>query len=114
MIYQFVKAATIHPTAEMIYQALKEVSPGLSRGTVYRNLSQLTEEGLIVKMPFSIERYDGVVQPHPHLVCSSCGAVMDLPMEYDADLDEKMSQAGRCQITRHDVLFYGRCQSCAI
>ena len=34
-----------HPTAEMLYNALKPMIPELSLGTVYRNLGVLVEEG---------------------------------------------------------------------
>ncbi|MCD7753414.1 MAG: transcriptional repressor, partial [Clostridiales bacterium] len=57
LIYDYVSATKLHPTAETIYQDLKEVSPGLSRGTVYRNLNQMVEEGRISRLPFQVERY---------------------------------------------------------
>lgn len=112
LICSFVKSTVAHPTAEMIYRQLKDRSPGLSRGTVYRNLNLLVEEGQIVRLPFPVERYDGMVEPHPHLVCSRCGSVTDLELDYDASLDQLISQQLRCQVFRHDCFFYGLCPSC--
>lgn len=40
-IYQFVCDSGEHPTAQMVYDALREAMPRLSLGTVYRNLNQL-------------------------------------------------------------------------
>ena len=112
LIYQYVKEAHCHPTAEMVYQALKAACPTLSRGTVYRNLNRLAEEGAIVKMNFPVERYDGTLAPHAHLLCSTCGAVADLPLAYDSALDRCADEQCGWQITRHECLFHGRCPSC--
>lgn len=112
LIYTYVKNSTSHPTAETIYQALKASTPGLSRGTVYRNLGILAQEGQIFRMPFPIERYDGDTTPHAHLVCTCCGEVSDLRMPYDIALDETVCQLWHCQIQRHDCYFYGQCSAC--
>lgn len=69
-----------HPTAEWLYQRLKPTYPGLSLGTVYRNLCQLKEAGLILSIGVQAgeERFDGNPLPHPHAVCTRCGKVADL------------------------------------
>lgn len=112
LICTYVKNSACHPTAETIYQQLKLTTPGLSRGTVYRNLGILAQEGQITRMPFPVERYDGNTHPHPHLVCTRCGGVSDLQMDYDAGLDETVSRLCGCQVQRHDCYFYGRCAAC--
>ncbi|MBQ4652385.1 MAG: transcriptional repressor, partial [Oscillospiraceae bacterium] len=43
-------SVTEHPTAEMLYNALKNDYPELSLGTVYRNLTVLADEGLVVRV----------------------------------------------------------------
>jgi Fur family peroxide stress response transcriptional regulator len=50
-------------------------------GTVYRNINLFRHEGLVVSVGVvdGEERFDGIVEPHPHLVCSRCGRVLDLP-----------------------------------
>lgn len=69
-----------HPTAEWLYQRLKPTYPGLSLGTVYRNLCQLKEAGLILSIGVQAgeEHFDGNPLPHPHVVCTRCGKVADL------------------------------------
>ena len=47
LIYECLQGMKIHPTAEMIYQTLKPEYPKLSLGTVYRNLNQLADWGVI-------------------------------------------------------------------
>ncbi len=113
LIYQYVKEARCHPTAEMVYQALKESCPTLSRGTVYRNLNRLAEEGAVVKMNFPVERYDGTLAPHAHLLCARCGAVADLStVAYDGALDRRAGVSCGWQVARHELLFHGCCPDC--
>ena len=50
LILNEVKNNHLHPTADNIYTNLKKDNPGLSLGTVYRNLSQLTEHEFISKL----------------------------------------------------------------
>ena len=70
-ILEALAAVTEHPTAEMLYNRLKPRYPELSLGTVYRNLSVLAEEGLVVTVARvdGQERYDARTEPHAHFVC---------------------------------------------
>ena len=70
-----------HPSAEQVYRALKPDYPDLSLATVYRNLAQLCEQGLALRVGTvnGQERYDGHTRPHSHFICNRCGRVADLP-----------------------------------
>ena len=50
-----------HPTAETVYLGIKEEFPNISLGTVYRNLSLLSDIGEIQKLSTGIgpDRFDG-------------------------------------------------------
>ena len=39
LVLEAVKSVKTHPTADMVYDSLREENPHLSLGTVYRNLS---------------------------------------------------------------------------
>lgn len=113
LIYQAVMESKEHPTAEMVYQWLKPVNPNLSLGTVYRNLNLLAEEGILVRMPYPVERYDACTAPHNHLRCEGCGRVIDLELPYDTGLDAAAeASAPEVTIHRHDMVFYGLCPKC--
>ena len=88
LIYNCLLETKEHPTAEMVYQWLLPDNPNLSRGTVYRNLKLLAEDGLLMRMHFPVERYDACTRQHPHFCCRVCGAVSDLELKYDPSLDE--------------------------
>ncbi len=111
LIYQTVRASKDHPTAEMVYAALKPEHPNLSLGTVYRNLHLLADEGKLTRMPFPVERFDGDVSQHSHFCCEGCGKVTDVDLPYDAALDRKAAPlVGTVQ--RHSTVFYGLCPDC--
>lgn len=113
LIYQTVCASRAHPTAEMVYAALKPAHPGLSLGTVYRNLHLLAHEGKLVRMPFPVERFDGDLHPHSHFCCEECGRVIDIELSYNGALDVEAEAQLGCGPVRHSVVFYGLCGGCA-
>lgn len=113
LIYHAVLGSKEHPTAEMVYQWLKPANPNLSLGTVYRNLNLLAEEGILIRMPFPVERYDGDIQPHCHFRCKGCGRVFDLPLDYDAEMDGLAAKAvPGFRVEGHDLTFTGVCPDC--
>ena len=112
LIYEALRQTEQHPTAEMIYQWLKPANPSLSLGTVYRNLNLLADEGAIRRMAFPVERYDAKTMPHPHFCCDQCGAVYDLHLPYDAELDRQALLASGHDVTGHEGGFHGICTKC--
>ena len=114
LIYNCLQSTKIHPTAETIYQTLKPEHPKLSLGTVYRNLNQLSEAGLIARMPFPVERFDADTSPHAHFCCEKCGQVFDVPLSLSSE-DEGRALCGQIGALMHREtrLFYGVCKDCA-
>ena len=85
-ILEALRSTKIHPTAEWVHQTLKNDYPDLSLGTVYRNLAQFKEEGIILSMGVinGQERFDANVSPHSHFICNCCGAVIDIEETFDS------------------------------
>jgi Fur family peroxide stress response transcriptional regulator len=103
-----------HPTAETVYTSIKDEFPNISLGTVYRNLSLLSDLGEIQKITVSggADRFDGNPAPHYHFSCRKCGCVMDLQFSLDEDLDKLAGEHFPGIIESHRVLFTGVCQDC--
>ena len=47
-----------HVTANEVYEFIKEAYPAIGKGTVYRNLDILVEEGALRKVKFRMDRTD--------------------------------------------------------
>lgn len=103
-----------HPTAAQIYEEVKKEIPNISLGTVYRNLSELSESGVILKLKAGdgSERFDGCIKPHYHMHCKKCGAVIDLPVKYDDALDKSAEKLSGFKIDSHKLMFEGLCKNC--
>lgn len=111
-IYETVCASKEHPTAQMVYDALRPSMPHLSLGTVYRNLQQMARDGRLMELDGPVARFDATIQPHTHLRCQICGRVADVELPYDASLDRAFSMEG-WNIFGHSLMFAGMCPVCA-
>lgn len=102
-----------HPTAEDIYLDVRAHDEHISRATVYRNLRFLEGERAItcVKAPGG-DRFDLRLDSHAHVVCTSCGAVIDAPAPYDAAADATVAAGTGYTITSHSTIFEGLCPAC--
>ena len=103
-----------HPTADMVYQFVRKEYPKVSLGTVYRNLSLLVELGEIIKLDCGdgYDRFDGKVEPHYHVVCTSCKDVDDLEMESIEHIKTIANASYKGIILGHHTIFYGMCENC--
>lgn len=91
LVLDAVRQSYNHPTADEIYNAVREQDDKISRGTVYRNLNLLADAGeiLSIKTPGG-SRFDRTIEPHAHIICTSCSRVIDVPLPFDAQLDAKI------------------------
>lgn len=107
------RSRTDHPTADMLYQKLREEYPNISLGTVYRNLALLCDLGKIKKIPCGdgSERYDGFLGPHNHFVCSGCGRVIDLEAA-ESEVDTKVKNKEIGCVNNYSLIYYGLCKEC--
>lgn len=104
-----------HPSAESIYEQLAADYPTMSPATVYKTISLLKKNSEILELEFSgmSNRYDGhKPYPHPHLICTNCGTILDPPMLDLEKLKKVMMQETGFRISSHRLDFYGLCPEC--
>lgn len=113
-IKSFLMTRYDHPTAETVYLNVKKDFPNISLGTVYRNLSLLSEIGEIQKLSTGIgpDRFDGNPAPHYHFICNHCGSVLDLDVTGLDHINVLASQNFDGEIEGHLIYFYGKCPDC--
>lgn len=117
-IKNYLMSTKIHPSADMVYNKIREEFPQISLGTIYRNLSLLVEMGEAVKVPSydGCEHYDGDTSPHYHFVCSRCGGIYDIAPDTVRGIDELKRSANEDFagiIEGAMVHFYGICEKCS-
>lgn len=114
-IKEFLAGRTDHPTADFVYENMKQIYPNISLGTVYRNLSLLADLGEIQKLSSfgGADRFDARTAPHSHFMCTCCGRVMDIFSEHiDRSLEDIATDFKDGQISDYKARFFGICNDC--
>lgn len=112
-VYETVMAHHDHPTADEIYLDIRSRDDKISRGTVYRNLNLLseTEELNHIRVP-GVDRFDSRLDHHYHMICSVCGKVVDVPLDYQEAFDKEIEAQTGFTVKRHRMVFEGICPDC--
>jgi len=100
----------IHPTAEQVYDALKNELPTLSRTTVYNTLKTFLNAGLIKELTIEENevRYEFNLHDHGHFKCKKCGRIFDFNYSMKLPSDELK---GFC-VTDVNIFITGVCRDC--
>jgi len=102
----------VHVTAELLFKILKFKLPNIGLATVYRNLNDLTDSGILKQlsfpnMPLYYELADG---HHAHFYCEYCHHI------YDVELPDKKIETNRAwqghYIKDANVELRGICKNC--
>ena len=104
IIYEQVRNFPVHPTAEEVYRALKN-----------RNLNQLSEAGMLLKIPIAdgSDRFDGRTDRHYHMICEKCGRVFDVELDCLDAIPQTVLQSTGHHITRVTLNLKGVCAECS-
>jgi Fur family ferric uptake transcriptional regulator/Fur family peroxide stress response transcriptional regulator len=110
-ILEFLRDHRIHPTTDMIYRALVQEVPTLSKTTVYNTLRLFVEKEILVGLSlFENEiRYEYNLEPHVHFRCKECGHIYDMDRDFDLYKDEIIDGH---KVTEHHVNLKGICRDC--
>ena len=105
-----------HRDCEDIYLSLKEMERDVSRATVYRTLDILVKNGLARKMDLGDgrARFESKVGSphHDHLICTSCGDIIEFVDQDVEDLQEKIAKRYHYKLQRHVHQLFGICKTC--
>jgi Fur family ferric uptake transcriptional regulator len=104
-----------HATADEIAARVAAAHPEVHRATVYRTLDRLGELGVVthVHMGHGPSTFHLNDRPHHHAVCSSCGAVVEVPLDALDDLAARLRTEHGFELSPQHFALSGRCRSCA-
>jgi Fur family peroxide stress response transcriptional regulator len=113
-VYKALLESKEHPSAEMVWNNVKRLFPGISLDTVNRTLLTLAEIGsaFIVEGSGDVRRYDGDLDNHQHFKCIKCKKVFDFHYPPFDDIKVPASIAAKFKILRKTVYLEGICSSC--
>jgi Fur family peroxide stress response transcriptional regulator len=113
-IFQVLADSTTHPTAEVVYAAVRIDMPTISLRTVYETLNELVELGEIQQFDLGLgaRQFDPNIEPHHHLICVSCGMVRDVSADFgQIEIPDELRQGFTVRNT--EVSFRGLCEDCS-
>lgn len=109
IIREIVFSTNSHPSADWIYGEVKRSIPNISLGTVYRNLKQLTDEGIIRTIyDGALARYDWNRDPHDHMKCTVCGEMIDIQLSNDG-LRRTIKNEYDFEVSDVEITLVGKC-----
>ena len=100
-----------------------DLEPSLSQSSAYRNLSELIGAGIVHRIDTGdehsrFELAEGLTEHHHHLICASCGRVLDIDL--GDDVERALETAGDelrrrgIEVDGHRIDVTGRCADCAV
>src|SRR5271156_6547813 len=109
----FLMEHTGHPTAAEIFEGVNRLDPRSSRATIYKNLRDLVEAGLVreVAVEGRAARFDAKGMRHHHFICDRCGNVEDI--EWYGVPKPAPRSIGKRTLRECELIFRGLCTKCA-
>ena len=103
-------------SAKEIHLNLSEISPSLSQDTVYRNLHEFSQMGILEETELNSEMHfrfhcvtPGSDHHHHHFICTICGRTKELAL---CPMDFFQEQLLGCLIEDHRFEIFGKCETC--
>ena len=116
MILSAIENSDDHISAEEIYAQVLTKYPHVNISTVYRTLELLKQLGLVTETDLG----GGRVRYHPadkghhhHLVCTECGAIIDLDESLLASLESTLLREYKFSADLRHLAVFGRCANCS-
>lgn len=106
--------AESHVTAEDLAESVQARRPEVHRSTIYRTLDALERAGIVDHVHLGHGRavYHLSDDPHQHLVCETCGHVVEVPDKLFDDLAGTLRKRYGFTIRPNHFAVLGRCRAC--
>jgi len=108
-------SARPHATADELADDVRGSIGSISRQAVYDALGRLVEKGVVRRLQpaGSPARYeDRVGDNHHHLVCRTCGRLVDVDCAVGAAPCLTAADDSSYEIDEAEVIYWGRCPAC--
>jgi Fur family ferric uptake transcriptional regulator len=115
LIYQELSDASSPLSPSEIYQNLLKKKKKIGLTSIYRSLELFESLGFVFKMingPNVKYKLCELENHHHHIVCKSCGSVVELNFCDISDWSKKVTESTGYQVVEHQLNFYGFCKAC--
>jgi Fur family transcriptional regulator, ferric uptake regulator len=115
VVYDFVRQGGGHLSVEQVFQGVRKVLPRVNLATIYRTLNFLCELRLVVAADIGGGNWVYELagdQPHHHLVCRTCGAVLRIEHSEVAGMIDDIAAQHAFWIDMDHMALFGQCAIC--
>jgi Fe2+ or Zn2+ uptake regulation protein len=115
MLLEILYESEGHRTAEDLAAEVHERAPDVHLSTIYRNLDELERIGVVAHahLGHGPATYHLATASHGHLVCSRCGATVEVPAKVFAGLGRDVRKRFGFAIDPRHFAVLGICATCA-
>lgn len=116
IVHALLAAGDHHVTADELAATVQVDHPHVHLSTIYRTLDALEVIGVLDRVVLGTggSVYHFSDQAHHHLVCKSCGNVVDVPPELVSSLATELEQRFRYSLDHSHLVISGRCERCLV
>ena len=102
-----------HISIENLYDVMLKKFNSISLATIYKNINLMLEASFIqeVKIPNEKSVYELTKDTHSHIVCDSCGEIMDIELNLESIMSNA-AQTSSYKINKSALIFSGTCKNC--
>jgi Fur family peroxide stress response transcriptional regulator len=113
-IYKELIKTDEHPSAEVLYEKVKQTFRNISFDTVNRTLLTLSEIGaaFIVEGSGDVRRFDGGMEKHQHIKCVKCKRIVDFHHKPFDIIRLPASIGNKFTVLKKSVYIEGICDLC--
>jgi Fe2+ or Zn2+ uptake regulation protein len=114
-IFRLLEGDASHPTVESLFDRARVDMPTMSLKTVYQTVHDLEALGEVRVLDLgtgSVRVDPNVEDDHHHLLCTMCGRVRDLPVDFTG-LHVPIRYRRDFTVDDVQVIFRGRCDTCS-
>ena len=113
-VLQVVRESESHPTASEVFEDARKILPSISYATVYNSLRFLRDAGLIDEISFGngASRFDAMTSRHDHALCTKCGKLVDLDLEFSDELMQMAANRANFEPKSIQMTLKGLCDNC--
>jgi Fe2+ or Zn2+ uptake regulation protein len=113
-ILEAIAQSEAHPTADELYETVRQHMPDTSRATVYNTLHELVaiKAAQELDLGHGVRRYDIADHNHAHRVCLECAKIEDVEGDFYTLQNLFPQRNGFCPV-RYSLIIYGYCGKCS-
>ena len=116
------KTEARHVTADELADLLKVAGTPVGKATVYRYLTELEENGRVIRYGavengpacFQFIGENSLCNRHYHLLCETCGDIVHFESDRLGKVFKELGANNGFSINQTKIVFYGTCEICKI